>query len=326
MFQVRHAGVKGFGIFASRQIAPGSRILAERPLLLINNNKPDILAAARRLSLKDHKTLLRLSLNETKRSSIASLLVAAWKSFPAIMATREVRDILNIFYNNNFALSDADGTRAVFPTVARINHSCVPNAQGNFNANLQSFTVHALRDIGNEEEITISYLHDELALRQGRQASLSEGYGFTCACELCAGSAQRRGESRKRRVGLHEKLAVFSAENKSVPVEKLEMATRELRLMREIIEAYEGEGLAGREIASLYSAAAGLAVALGDHGLALTLGARGLERERDAVGTDSPFYEASRLGFSRLEFGEGVGLGKRLHEVRDEVLSYAPWT
>ncbi|KAI1344374.1 SET domain-containing protein [Xylariaceae sp. FL0016] len=324
MFNIRHAGIKGFGIFASRRIPRGSRILAERALISINDTKNNILAAVAELRPADQKTLLGLSLNETRRSSPMNLLSAAWQCFPSHM--REIprsRDILNIFYNNNFALTDGPGTRAVFPSVARINHSCVPNSQGNFNANLGSFTVHATRDIALGEEVTISYLRHELGLRAARQGSLHEGYGFHCACELCSGSVQRRRDSNDRRRDTGARLKTFaearhpSGDNKTLRLQ--------LELTRLVIDVHEQEGLAGRELASLYTAAAGMAARLDDLRLANTLGARGLKLEKDAVGTDSPFYEATLLAFSRMSFEDDMTKFTPTDDTGLE-LSYAPWT
>ncbi|KAI1866201.1 uncharacterized protein JN550_007890 [Neoarthrinium moseri] len=323
MFEIRHAGVKGFGIFASRLITRGSRILAERALLSINNDNPSILAAAAQLSPLNRAALLRLSLNESKRSALG-LISAAWQSFSLkSMTIGQSRDVLNVFYNNNFALSDKLGTRAVFPTVARINHSCVPNSQGNFNESLGSFTIHATNDIARGEEVTISYLHDELGLRAARQKNLHKGYGFYCGCELCSGSAQRQKESHRRRSDIQMKLRAFAKQQGSVHTP--DTASRKLVLTRLIIDTHEQEGLAGRELASLYLEAARLAMRLDDHALASTLGARGLELEKDAVGSDSPFYEASQLAFSQMRFGEDEILPSRPDECEPE-LSYAPWT
>ncbi|KAH8193875.1 hypothetical protein TruAng_011955 [Truncatella angustata] len=324
MFEIRHAGAKGFGVFASRLIPRGSRILAERALLSINIHKTCILTAAEQLSSKDHGALMRLSLNESKHFHSPGLIFAAWQAFSFnAMAIGQGMTILNIFCNNNFALSDELGTRAVFPTAARINHSCVPNSQGNFNELLGSFTVHATRDIATGDEVTISYLHNELGLRAARQTKLQEGYGFHCGCELCSGGSQRRMESRERRTEIKTKLKAFSAQQSLLHVP--DMVSHKLALTQLIIDTHEKEGLAGRALASLYSAAAGLAMQLNDFALATTLGTRALELEKDAVGIDSSFYEASQLALTQMSFPEGKALANLPYDVTPE-LSYAPWT
>lgn len=332
MFEIRRAGAKGLGVFASRPIARGSRILAERALLSIDRHNPNILTAARRLSPSEQESLLRLSLNESRRSHVLGLLSAVWQARPfragelGRARLHRSRAVLDVFYNNNFALADERGTRAVFPTVARLNHSCVPNSQGNLHAGLGGFAVHATRDIPPGEEITISYLHDQLGLRAARQAKLHEGYGFHCACELCAGNARRLEESHGRRSEMQARLRAFAEQHRQRPAHgSQEAATARLALTRLSIDTHEQEGLAGRELASLYAAAAGLAVRLGDQALATMLGAKGLELEKDAVGVDSPFYQASLLAFTHMSFEKEEPIPILQDDTPPE-LSYAPWT
>lgn len=323
MFRVSHAGAKGYGVFATRPIARGTRIMADRILLSIDNKDTSVLDAAAHLSPEERHRLLSLSMNHAKKRSLSYLAAAAWGSFPSLAAISEGRDLLNIFYNNNFSLSGASGKRAVFLTVARLNHSCVPNAQGNLNTALpgSQFTIHALREIANGEEITISYLHDELAIRSTRQRRLQEGYGFECACGICSIEdwGERHEQSQQRRLKIQETLAAFPGQQKTS-----NSTSREFLLTKEVIDTYEQEGLAGRELASLYFTAAGLATELGYNNEASALGAKGLQFEEDAVGLDSPFYISS-LSASR----QGRFIRNRLFREQPDTqgpgLSYEPW-
>ncbi|KAK2598837.1 hypothetical protein N8I77_012222 [Diaporthe amygdali] len=325
MFRVSNAGAKGFGVFATRQIARGTRILADRPLLTITNKDSSILAAASRLSLQDLHSLLSLSMNGAKRNSLTRLAAAAWGSLRSLTSVTRNRDILNIFYNNNFLLAGSSGKRAIFLTVARLNHSCVPNAQGNVNTALpgSQFTIHALRDIADGEEITISYLHDELAMRTERQKRLNEDYGFECACDICSTDASgvKTRESDQRRLKVQEMLAAFSEQQESPGG-----TSRELTLTRALIETYEQEGLSGRELASLYFAAAGLAINVGHDKEALALGAKGLQIEEEAVGLDSPLYLASLSAVKQGHFGGKKWTKHTLNpSIEPAGLSYEPW-
>lgn len=323
MYRVSHAGAKGYGVFATRPIARGTRIIADRILLSIDNKDTSVLDAAARLSPEDRHRLLSLSMNNAKQRSLVYLAAAAWGSFPSLASISRGRDILNIFYNNNFSLSGTSGKRAVFLTVARLNHSCVPNAQGNLNTALpgNQFTIHALREIADGEEITISYLHDELAIRSARQKRLKEGYGFDCACEICSikDSGGRHEKSHQRRLKIQRLLAAFSGQQTASAC-----TSGEFELTKAVIDAYEQEGLAGRELASLCFAAASLARALGHEQEASRLGAKGLQVEEDAVGLDSPFYIASLSASQRGYFTGKRFLGGQPVEQSSQ-LSYEPW-
>lgn len=58
--------------------------------------------------------------------------------------------------------------RGLFLEMSQFNHACNPNAQATWNGSIGQETLHALRDIEDGEEITISYL-GSLMLRKERQ-------------------------------------------------------------------------------------------------------------------------------------------------------------
>lgn len=72
---------------------------------------------------------------------------------------------------------------ALFVTVARINHSCVPNLKIEFHRNSAVLTAIALRPLKAEEELCISYIRQEADVKTRRRQLLE--YGFTCSCEKC---------------------------------------------------------------------------------------------------------------------------------------------
>lgn len=84
---------------------------------------------------------------------------------------------------------------ALHPTTALLNHSCDPNAFVRFDVSPEShhpgradpgnISIHALRDISKDEEITISYVDTTLPF-ESRQSELRQRYFFTCLCDLCA--------------------------------------------------------------------------------------------------------------------------------------------
>lgn len=73
---------------------------------------------------------------------------------------------------------------ALSSTLSCLNHSCAPNAA--IDVSEGYLTVRALKDIGDGEEITISYVDTALSVEQ-RQAILRDHYCFECVCSRCAG-------------------------------------------------------------------------------------------------------------------------------------------
>ncbi|TQN65133.1 SET domain-containing protein 5 [Colletotrichum shisoi] len=306
MFAVRQAAGKGLGVFALKPIPRGRRILAEEALLTVpsSDNGGSLLRRARLLSDADRALLLALSSNPGK-SGVLSWLESLWRSRSVPARTAANHAVLNIFRNNNFDIGGR--TRALFPRVARLNHACVPNAQGNFNAALRAFTVHATRDIRADEEITISYLDEHLGLRDARQSALREGYGFACGCAACGGGGRGDGgnssadatsgddgdDGEARRAEIGRRLERFAEAGSADPADELEMMTA-------LLGAYDAEGIRGREVSTMCIAAARRAFELGRGAEGRELALKGLRLEEDAVGRDSPFYAAAREEVSGL--------------------------
>jgi hypothetical protein len=77
-----------------------------------------------------------------------------------------------------------EGT-AFFPLQSCMNHSCCPNAKA-FKRDEDKdghAVILALKPISKGEEITISYIDEDLSYEE-RQVQLAD-YGFTCACSKC---------------------------------------------------------------------------------------------------------------------------------------------
>ncbi|EXJ89664.1 hypothetical protein A1O3_02731 [Capronia epimyces CBS 606.96] len=99
---------------------------------------------------------------------------------------------------NSFTLTNAtfDSSGLILhPKPSLLNHSCEPNAYVRFDVSsstyqqgfptLGSISVHALRDITKDEEVTISYV-DTTFPSEKRQQELRDRYFFTCQCGFCA--------------------------------------------------------------------------------------------------------------------------------------------
>ncbi|KAE9579260.1 hypothetical protein CGMCC3_g4598 [Colletotrichum fructicola] len=282
MFTVRQAAGKGLGVFAAKPIPRGQRVLADRALLTLlpSETSANILRQAHALPTAGQKSLLSLSLNPGK-AGVLSWAESLWQSKTSPGRTVLNHTILNIFRNNNFNIGDE--TQALFPQVARLNHSCVPNAQGNFNKKLDAFTVHATRDIKPEEEITISYLDEHLGLRQARQDHLQDGYGFLCDCSACDPKTSEAGEARRAEIAA--KLQQFAEAASEDP-------RAEFELMLALVKAYDMEGIRGREAATMHIAAARMASKLGEAAQTRDLALKGLQLEEEAVGKDNTAYDA----------------------------------
>jgi len=72
---------------------------------------------------------------------------------------------------------------ALFPSVARINHSCIPNMKIEFPWNSSQLAAVAVSPVAAGEELCISYIKQEADVNTRRRQLLE--YGFVCSCECC---------------------------------------------------------------------------------------------------------------------------------------------
>lgn len=85
---------------------------------------------------------------------------------------------------NNPPEPSKNWAHGLFLNVARINHSCAPNAHCHYRPSMGAQIVQSIRDIEAGDEIEIAYF-DILQDRAGRQQR-SQNWGFQCACAACA--------------------------------------------------------------------------------------------------------------------------------------------
>lgn len=92
-----------------------------------------------------------------------------------------------IFLTNSFDMTDSPTgpSCGMYLAIARLNHSCCPNAQQTHIPESQEEVLYACRDIQIGEEINDCYIE----LRKGKQArnrELLELFRFECSCISCS--------------------------------------------------------------------------------------------------------------------------------------------
>lgn len=174
----------GKGMFATRNIDPYTRIISEVPSIDLRTGW---------LSEANLKLAFDALPNDRK-AAIMDL---------SFVATKENASPLTMIFDQN--AMDARVGRVLCPTVARFNHSCLPNAFGNMNWLTNCYTIQALHDIEEGEEITISYMEVEYP-KDERCAELKKIFGFDCVCSLCTThfSAMALTRSNTRRAFLRQ--------------------------------------------------------------------------------------------------------------------------
>lgn len=288
MYEIRSAGVKGLGVFAKHLIPRGTRIFSERPLLSITHDGDGagaraVLRALTALTPAQRTAVLGLSGGAPRRDvAVLRWAQVAWYRALETLASLTSRAqgraaghhpsppsqyekpqhgaaglslniaehvrVLAIFRSNAFDIGL--DRQAVFPSISRINHSCIPSAEGNFHEELGKLNVHATRDILDGEEVMINYLKETgVALREQRQAKLLEGYGFDCNCAACDAKSRRGQQGEQQREYVLSALAKY-AEGARLQVTPSQGADAELAMMLAMMTLFESLGLTGKALSS----------------------------------------------------------------------------
>ena len=184
LYERRDSPGKGHGLFATKPIERGTCVIAEAPLLRLGPmyySEPDVENAFEQLPLASQRSFL--SLASCHNSSPCTWFDGTF-SEPQSAAAANGRSVYTIYQTNCVDISGHNGPdSAIFETISRINHSCLPNCFFAWNSNLQKETVYAIRDIVEGEELFVAYC-DLVQGKAERKADLI-GYGFTCDCMAC---------------------------------------------------------------------------------------------------------------------------------------------
>ena len=226
LWEVRKSPGKGLGMFARKHIPRGTRVMADECLFNLPAPKAlfiDIERAFDQLPKRQQEAYEKLVCPDRPGRS----------------------PVVRIWEANCFKMGQGGG---IFLRASRINHSCTPNANFAWNANIKRETVHAVVDISVNEEITISYCmpHTDIYHRQKKL----EPYGFECTCTPCSQDtvAGRASEARRGRMAeLLQDITKIRDDQKTDNERQDELRTRS-----DLINLLEKEGLFQVELANQY--------------------------------------------------------------------------
>ncbi|RFU77846.1 set domain-containing 5 [Trichoderma arundinaceum] len=263
---------KGQGLIATSRILKGTRILSEAPLFKVPRNTSD-LKVVNDLIVKAVK-----GLDKAQQRAFLSLHNAHG---------RDKQPFLGISRTNALPLGSEAREGAIFLEASRINHACRHNAQNTWNENIRRLTIHAVRDIEEGEEITISYLGATSDYAE-RQAFLKRTFFFDCGCELCSLPPAQRAESdlRLRKIQFIDNTIASLGDSMSEYKDALHLVNAMFRLFKE-------EGVWDASIPRAYYDAFQIAVANGDDTRAKVFAERAHAARVIVEGDDSPV--AARL-------------------------------
>ncbi|KAL9075651.1 MAG: hypothetical protein Q9161_001403 [Pseudevernia consocians] len=265
-YTIKSSPGKGLGMFTTKDIAKGTRILAEKPFFslteeaVVSESDPyapnDVSKAFDRLPASEKLKYLGLHCPERPGCSL----------------------ILSIYEANCFEMGS--GT-CIYLDASRINHSCMPNAYYSWNSSIERVTLHAVKDIAEGEEITISYCSAYHTLEERKH-------------EL---EPQVR---RQQMLNLNEEIADYQHDP---PSARAEYGHRdEQSAILRLINLIDEEGLI-YEKSLVYHDAAECALKRGSRKNALEYASKELDVDLCCVGRDSPSYTETINFFLKVYFG-----------------------
>ncbi|KAL1881760.1 hypothetical protein Daus18300_000813 [Diaporthe australafricana] len=194
----------GNGLFAMRDLKAGTRILSERPLLIVpidpTHATSDQNIDAFCLAIL-HPSMTRELLGVIGHLGVnhdllvdASKMTRHWfQNNTGIKRTDPDLKDLEGRYSKLFCQYMENATRlprqnasGIFYRYSFINHSCSPNAYSYYDPKRRSLKVHLARNVEAGDQIFVSYTSSEALPRAERRAELNlQGRKFICGCSLC---------------------------------------------------------------------------------------------------------------------------------------------
>lgn len=208
-YEVRSSPLHGQGLFGKVDLSPGDLVLAEKPLFTAQPSE-SISSLLASLSA-EHQSAFR-SLSSTATATATGDGNGTDKSQDQAIFTANAKPLCR----DGNGVEGAHDRLGLFPTIARINHSCSPNVSVVWNESFGSKnhhakvsskhdtkgqeTVYAIRPIKAGEELLTQY-YPVYNTATARKKYAQQRYGFTCACTACTAEHDAASDARRVRIG-----------------------------------------------------------------------------------------------------------------------------
>lgn len=270
MFALRQTPSMGQGLFATRAIPRGTRIIAEPALLCVpsaaaNATESHLVdsfcSAVRALSPELLAQLDALSLNPATVTATLARLIRAWQNYGIHLAppTPALEDVAKLefrrlakFVTNRVQMGvDGKHGTGVFATYSRLNHSCVPNVHNSYHPIRKQMLVHAVRDIAQGEQLCVSYIGSLCRVWEQRREQLNQR-NFVCKCSACEEADDGPVElGRMRLLVLDQLLAMYfqmSKQSRTAELGRHGDPEVVLEKAKELVTLLGEQGLGGVEL------------------------------------------------------------------------------
>lgn len=286
LYIIKASPGKGLGMFATRDISKGTRIVAEKPFFSLTH-RPEVSSSDPHAqndiskayhSLPTSEQLKYMSLHCPERPDCSR--------------------VFSIYEANCFEMGL--GT-CICLHASRINHSCVPNAHYSWNSRIEQETVHAVKEIVEGEEITITYCSAYHTLKE-RKCEIMP-YLFNCSCPACdihTNFGRRSQIRRQQMTELDQEIADYQNEP---PAARAEYGHYdEMSAILRLVNLLDEEGLVQEKSLAFHDAAE-CALKRGLKEEAVKYACQELDVDICCNGKDSASYKETMNFFLRIDLG-----------------------
>ncbi|KAK8035807.1 hypothetical protein PG991_001880 [Apiospora marii] len=155
---------RGLGLFASQRITAGLKILSEETFL-VDETRDDMIAGIGHefatMPLASQALFTRLFAG--RHDMVPHMEFGPDRDQDSVSMAR-LQQIVRLN-----SIEGAGIGCVISPAVSGINHDCIPNAYAYYNSETGVVAVHALQVIQPGQEVTISYLQDDVYLESGER-------------------------------------------------------------------------------------------------------------------------------------------------------------
>lgn len=227
--EVRRIASSGRGVFASRQLEPGTIVLAERPILAWSieacSAQPELLGVRFALEQPDASAALTclhpINLSDASPSAVGK----AKRNYGGVRGDNALRLALVMQFN---AFDSG-----VFARLSLFNHACEDAANcarldagsGFWQSEHDLTVILVTRPIARGEELTIGYEQPCETARLARRARLKARYDFDCVCTACAVANDTRDCDEK---AVEDSITVLATSTDLARIDRLVHVAREL--------------------------------------------------------------------------------------------------
>jgi len=207
-FKLCHVPGKGLGVVATKDLSPGTLVILEKPLLVLDPPtdrkqllktlgcdwcKVDMRAPPELVRSQIQRMILEKTVKRMREEERDQFMALTDKT----AKVDHEKTPWGVFLTNCLPMGSYR-VLGIYPTMARINHSCKPNAHHFFNEEDGTEEVVVMEPIKAGEEITISYIRT-FCSRNFRQELLQDKFGFRCTCCVCLLTGEKLCEDDRLR-------------------------------------------------------------------------------------------------------------------------------